>query len=88
MSIMLAHDAAETACPRRTRAEELRMRRTTLCVGNSRRSRRNRAGKSLSVSRTPVREAIRMLTSSELVEVRAHRATVEARPTQEHLFGR
>ncbi len=40
-----------------------------------------------SVSRTPVREAIRMLAASGLVEVRAHRAAVVARPTQEHLIG-
>ena len=40
-----------------------------------------------SVSRTPVREAIRMLAASGLVEVRAHRAAVVARPTHEHLIG-
>lgn len=33
------------------------------------------------VSRTPVREAIRLLAASGLVEVRAHRAAVVARPS-------
>ena len=40
-----------------------------------------------SVSRTPVREAIRMLAASGLVEVRAHRAAVVARPTPDQLAG-
>ena len=39
------------------------------------------------VSRTPVREAIRMLAASGLVEVRAHRAAVVARPGHETLIG-
>ncbi len=37
------------------------------------------------VSRTPVREAIRSLAASGLVEVRAHRAAVVARPSANQL---
>jgi DNA-binding GntR family transcriptional regulator len=39
------------------------------------------------VSRTPVREAIRQLTASGLIEARAHRAAVVARPSDERLIG-
>jgi len=39
------------------------------------------------VSRTPVREAIRLLAASGLVETYAHRAAVVARPTTEQLTG-
>ncbi len=39
------------------------------------------------VSRTPVREAIRMLAASGLVEVRAHRAAVVAQPSAGQLAG-
>jgi DNA-binding GntR family transcriptional regulator len=37
------------------------------------------------VSRTPVREAIRLLAASGLVEVRAHRAAVVVRPSANQL---
>ncbi|MBM3526787.1 MAG: GntR family transcriptional regulator [Alphaproteobacteria bacterium] len=39
------------------------------------------------VSRTPVREAIRQLAASGLVDARAHRGAVVARPTEERLTG-
>ena len=39
------------------------------------------------VSRAPVREAIRQLAASGLVEVRAHRGAVVARPSEERLLG-
>jgi len=39
------------------------------------------------VSRTPVREAIRQLAASGLVESRAHRASIVARPSNEQLIG-
>lgn len=39
------------------------------------------------VSRTPVREAIRTLGASGLVEVRAHRAAVVAKPSHEDIVG-
>jgi DNA-binding GntR family transcriptional regulator len=39
------------------------------------------------VSRTPVREAIRQLTASGLIDARPHRAAVVARPSEERLTG-
>jgi DNA-binding GntR family transcriptional regulator len=39
------------------------------------------------VSRTPVREAIRLLDASGLVEARPHRAAVVARPSHQRLIG-
>jgi len=90
VSITLDHDA-EAAWPRRTRAEELRLQladdivRGQLAPGTA--LDEIELARRFSVSRTPVREAIRMLAASGLIEVRAHRAAVVARPTHEHLIG-
>lgn len=43
--------------------------------------------KRFNVSRTPVREAIRLLAASGLVDARAHRAAVVARPSHDDLIG-
>jgi DNA-binding GntR family transcriptional regulator len=43
--------------------------------------------KRFQVSRTPVREAIRQLAASGLVESRAHRGSVVARPSHDRLIG-
>jgi len=76
---------------KQTRAEELRLQladeivRGVLALGAT--LDETELARRFSVSRTPVREAIRMLGASGLVEVRAHRAAVVAQPTPEHLIG-
>ncbi len=76
---------------KQTRAEELRLQladeivRGMLAPGAA--LDETELARRFSVSRTPVREAIRMLGASGLVEVRAHRAAVVAQPTPEHLSG-
>jgi len=77
--------------PRKTRAEELRLQladeivRGTLAPGAA--LDELTLARRFNVSRTPVREAIRLLAASGLVEVRAHRAAVVARPSDEQLAG-
>jgi len=77
--------------PRRTLAEELRLQladdivRGQLAPGSA--LDEIEVARRFSVSRTPVREAIRMLAASGLVEVRAHRGAVVARPTHQDLIG-
>ncbi len=76
---------------RRTRAEELRLQladdiiRGQLVPGVA--LDETELARRFGVSRTPVREAIRMLAASGLVEVRVHRAAIVARPTPQDLIG-
>ncbi len=77
--------------PRKTRAEELRLQiadeivRGVLAPGAA--LDETTLARRFEVSRTPVREAIRLLVASGLVEVRAHRAAVVARPSADQLAG-
>jgi DNA-binding GntR family transcriptional regulator len=76
---------------RRTLAEELRLQladdivRGLLTPGAD--LDESELARRFGVSRTPVREAIRQLAASGLVEVRAHRGAVVARPSEERLLG-
>ena len=76
---------------RTTRAEELRLQladeivRGSLAPGAA--LDETTLARRFEVSRTPVREAIRLLAASGLVEVRAHRAAIVARPGAEQLAG-
>jgi DNA-binding GntR family transcriptional regulator len=76
---------------RRTLAEELRLQladeivRGALTPGAS--LDEMELARRFSVSRTPVREAIRQLAASGLIEARAHRGAVVARPSAERLAG-
>ena len=84
-------EAPSGSWPRRTRAEELRLRladdivRGALAPGAA--LDEIEVARRFSVSRTPVREAIRMLAASGLVQMRAHRTAVVARPTHHDLLG-
>ena len=77
--------------PRKTLAEELRLQladeivRGALAPGAA--LDETTLARRFDVSRTPVREAIRLLAASGLVEVRAHRAAVVARPSAAQLAG-
>ena len=84
-----AGEARSVSWQRKTRAEELRLQLTDEIVRGA-----LVPGTALDeitladrfhVSRTPVREAIRLLAASGLVEVRAHRAAVVARPSANQL---
>src|SRR5437763_11103174 len=72
-----------------TRAEELRLQladeivRGALAPGAA--LDETDIARRFSVSRTPVREALRQLAASGLVEARAHRGAVVARPSVERL---
>jgi DNA-binding GntR family transcriptional regulator len=89
MSLISSSDA--TPAVRKTRTEELRLQladeivRGTLAPGAA--LDETALARRFSVSRTPVREAIRLLAASGLVDARAHRAAVVARPSAEHLAG-
>jgi DNA-binding GntR family transcriptional regulator len=86
-----AAEPQAVAWPRKTRAEELRLQladeivRGTLAPGSP--LDEITLARRFSVSRTPVREAIRLLAASGLVEVRAHRAAVVAQPGEDQLVG-
>jgi DNA-binding GntR family transcriptional regulator len=90
---MLASSTATQGLPwpRKTRAEELRLQladeivRGVLAPGAA--LDETTLARRFEVSRTPVREAIRLLAASGLVEVRAHRAAVVAQPSDEQLVG-
>lgn len=92
MSI-IAPDAnpREITWPRKTLAEGLRLQladdivRGALAPGSA--LDETTLARRFAVSRTPVREAIRLLVASGLVVVRAHRAAVVARPSAEQLAG-
>jgi DNA-binding GntR family transcriptional regulator len=77
--------------PRKTLAEELRVQladeivRGALTPGAS--LDETKIANRFNVSRTPVREAIRLLVASGLVEVRAHRAAIVVRPSASQLSG-
>ena len=82
-------EARSVSWQRKTRAEELRLQladeivRGTLVPGTA--LDEITLADRFHVSRTPVREAIRLLAASGLVEVRAHRAAVVARPSANRL---
>ena len=84
-------DAPRLAWPRKTLAEELRLQladeivRGALAPGAA--LDETGLARRFQVSRTPVREAIRLLAASGLVEARAHRAALVARPSAELLAG-
>jgi len=84
-------DAAAASWGRKTLAEELRLQladeivRGVLRPGTAL-DETELAGR-FGVSRTPVREAIRLLAASGLVDARAHRAAVVAKPDAGQLAG-
>jgi DNA-binding GntR family transcriptional regulator len=87
----IAHPAPVAERRRRTLAEELRLQladeivRGAITPGSG--LEETELARRFGVSRTPVREAIRQLAASGLVEVRAHRGAVVARPSEERLLG-
>ncbi len=84
-------DRASSNSDKITRAEELRLRladeivRGTLPPGAA--LDETDIARRFKVSRTPVREALRQLAASGLVDARAHRGAVVARPTVDRLSG-
>ena len=84
-------DRASSNRDKITRAEELRLQladeivRGALAPGSS--LDETEIARRFKVSRTPVREALRQLVASGLVDARAHRGAVVARPSIERLSG-
>src|SRR5262252_2739522 len=82
---------ATTSVQKITRAEELRLQladeivRGTLPPGAP--LDETEIARRFNVSRTPVREALRQLAASGLIDARAHRGAVVARPSLERLTG-
>src|SRR3954454_24144139 len=74
-----------------TRAEELRLQLADEIVQGALRPGapldETEIAKRFNVSRTPVREALRQLAASGLIEARAHRGAVVARPSVDRLTG-
>ena len=91
MSLISPTEAPAVARPRLTRAEELRLQladeivRGILPPGAT--LDETALARRFRVSRTPVREAIRLLAASGLIDAQAHRAAVVARPSAEDLAG-
>src|SRR3954447_23384042 len=84
-------DRAPPAVAKITRAEELRLQLADEIVCGALAPGapldETEIAKRFNVSRTPVREALRQLATSGLVEARAHRGAVVARPSLERLSG-
>jgi DNA-binding GntR family transcriptional regulator len=84
-------DRAPASAQKVTRAEELRLQladeivRGVLAPGAA--LDETDIARRFSVSRTPVREALRQLAASGLIDARAHRGAVVARPSIERLTG-
>jgi len=84
-------EAAPPDLPRKTLAEELRLQladdivRGALPPGAP--LDETEVARRFNVSRTPVREAIRLLAASGLVYARPHRAALVAQPSEQHLAG-
>jgi DNA-binding GntR family transcriptional regulator len=84
-------DRAPASAQKVTRAEELRLQladeivRGVLAPGAA--LDETDIARRFSVSRTPVREALRQLAASGLIDARAHRGAVVARPSVERLTG-
>jgi DNA-binding GntR family transcriptional regulator len=84
-------DRAPLSAQKVTRAEELRLQladeivRGVLAPGAA--LDETDIARRFSVSRTPVREALRQLAASGLIDARAHRGAVVARPSIERLTG-
>jgi DNA-binding GntR family transcriptional regulator len=84
-------DRASASAQKVTRAEELRLQladeivRGVLAPGAA--LDETDIARRFNVSRTPVREALRQLAASGLIDARAHRGAVVARPSMERLTG-
>jgi DNA-binding GntR family transcriptional regulator len=91
MTLLIAEREPRTPDVRKTRAEELRAQladdivRGTLGPGQT--LDEMELARRFGVSRTPVREAIRQLAASGLVETRPHRGAVVARPSHARILG-